>query len=93
MSNDNHSKLEKWRAKYGVLVIALGCLFSVINSWGNNWILTGILGLSVLICGTIGIFDIKRAITEKNRMIKFYLLLTNRYLCLKSAASKAAFSF
>ncbi|WP_260508257.1 hypothetical protein [Cytobacillus firmus] len=44
MSNENNSKLEKWRAKYGALFIALGCLFSLINSWGKNWILTGILG-------------------------------------------------
>ncbi|MBN8203522.1 hypothetical protein JI665_23910 [Bacillus sp. NTK034] len=62
LSNENHSKLEKWRAKYGALLIASGCLFSLINSWDKNWILTGILGLGVLICGTLGIFDIKRGV-------------------------------
>ncbi|MFD2043686.1 hypothetical protein ACFSTA_04765 [Ornithinibacillus salinisoli] len=65
MSNENSSILVKWRSKYGGLVIALSCLCSVIISWGNNWILTGILGIGVLICGTIGIFDIKRTVTEK----------------------------
>jgi len=60
LRNENPSKLEKWRGKYGALIIALTCLCSVIISWGNNWILTGILGLGVLFCGTIGIFDIRR---------------------------------
>ncbi|KAA0542761.1 hypothetical protein FZW96_21140 [Bacillus sp. BGMRC 2118] len=66
LRNENKLKLEKWRAKYGAFIIALSCLCSVIISWGNNWILTGILGLGVLFCGTIGIFDIRRAMT-KNR--------------------------
>lgn len=54
-----------WREKYGALIIALSCLLSAIASWGNNWILTGVLILGVLTCGTIGLFDMKRAI--KNR--------------------------
>lgn len=65
MSNGSSSKSKKWRAKYGALVIALTCLCSLIISWENNWILTGILGLGVLINGTIGIFDIKRSLAEK----------------------------
>jgi len=65
LSNKNLSKLEKWQARYGALVIALSCLCTTILSWGENWILTGILGLGAMICGTIGIVDIKRAITEK----------------------------
>lgn len=65
MRTENLSKLEKWRAKYGALTIALCCLCSLITSWGNNWVLTVILGLGVLICGTFGIFDISRSIREK----------------------------
>ncbi|KKE80107.1 MULTISPECIES: hypothetical protein [Bacillaceae] len=59
MSNEGTSKFTKWREKYGVLVIALSCLLSAITSWGKSWILTGILVLGVLVCGTIGIFNIK----------------------------------
>ncbi|TXC92772.1 hypothetical protein FS935_00800 [Metabacillus litoralis] len=55
LSSDGSSKLARWREKYGSLVIALCCLCSTITSWGDNWILTGILLLGVLICGTIGI--------------------------------------
>lgn len=67
MSNENPSKLDKWREKYATSVVALGCLYSLITNWGNNWLLTGFLGLGVLTCGTIGIFDIKRAITKKQK--------------------------
>lgn len=66
LSDGNPTKLEKWRVNYGAIVIALCCLCSLIISWGNNWILTGFLGLGVLVCGTIGIFDIKQSITKKN---------------------------
>ncbi len=59
------SKLDKWRAKYGALAIALSCLISAINSWGDNWILTSVLLLGVLICGMISFFDIKRFKTEE----------------------------
>lgn len=65
LSNESSSKLEKWRAKYAALVIALGCLYSVIIGWGENWILTSILGLGVIVCGIIGFCDIKRFITSK----------------------------
>ncbi|PQD94284.1 hypothetical protein CYL18_15575 [Pradoshia eiseniae] len=57
--------LSKWKerqAKYGALLISFSCLCTVIISWGNNWVLTSILGLGVLICGSLGIFDIRRAI-------------------------------
>ncbi|MFC3039682.1 hypothetical protein ACFOGI_05405 [Virgibacillus xinjiangensis] len=67
MDKGNPSKLEKWREKYAALVVASTCFISLINSWGNNWVLTGILGLGVLVCGTIGVFDIKRAIQTRNR--------------------------
>lgn len=57
--------LEKWRAKYGALITALSCLGSVIISWGNNWILTIILWTGVIVCGMIGILDIRRGIRLK----------------------------
>ncbi len=62
----NLSKLDKWRAKYGALAIALTCLISAINSWGDNWILTSVLLLGVLVCGTISYFDIKRSKMEED---------------------------
>ncbi|GGP16065.1 hypothetical protein [Oceanobacillus neutriphilus] len=69
MSDKSSSKLEKWHAKYGAVVTALSCLGSTIISWRNNWILTCFLGIGVLNCGTIGIFDIKRTITEGNNQV------------------------
>ncbi len=51
--------MEKWRVKYGALITALSCLAGVFVSWGENWILTGILGLGVLVCGTIGLFNLR----------------------------------
>ena len=65
MRNENLSGLEKWRLKYGALITSLSCLYGAIMSWGNNWILTIILGLGVFICGIIGIFDLKRAVKKK----------------------------
>lgn len=70
MSYKSPSKLNKWRAKYGALAVALGCLYSLVMNWGNNWVLTGILGLGVFVCGTAGIFDIRRAIHNKKDDIK-----------------------
>ncbi|WP_186577926.1 hypothetical protein [Aquibacillus kalidii] len=63
---DENSKLEKWREKYGAIVIALTCLCSAITSWGDNWMLTVILVLGFIVCITIGIFDIKRAKVKQN---------------------------
>lgn len=68
LSNKSSSKLEIWRARYAALAIALGCLYSVIINWGENWILTSILVLGIIICGTIGYFDIKRSITRKSKL-------------------------
>ncbi len=59
MGNKNPSNIEKWRVKYGALITALSCLAGAFMSWGENWILTGILGLGVLVCGTIGLFDLR----------------------------------
>lgn len=47
--------LEKYRA----FVIAAVCLISVITSWGNNWILTGVLVAGAIICPFIGISDLR----------------------------------
>lgn len=71
MSNESASKLEKWRSKYAALVIALGCLYSVIIGWGEHWILTSILGLGVIVCGVIVFFDIMRFKTSKAKNDKF----------------------
>lgn len=58
MGDENPSRLDKWRGKYGALVVTLLCLYSLITNWGDNWILVGFFGLGVLICGTIGVFDV-----------------------------------
>ncbi|WP_044022232.1 hypothetical protein [Bacillus sp. SG-1] len=59
------SKFNKWREKYSALIIALVCLNVAIMQWGDNWLLTGILILGVFVCGTIGIYDIKRSKQNK----------------------------
>ncbi len=64
MSNGKVSKLEKWRAKYAASITALACLYSVIVRWGDNGVLTAVLGFGVLVCGTIGFFDIKRTLRQ-----------------------------
>lgn len=64
MRKKNTSKLEKWRNKYSAIIISLSCFFSVVVTWGNNWFLTAILILGVFVCGTIGIFDLKRSRRE-----------------------------
>ncbi|CDQ18750.1 hypothetical protein SAMN05192559_101613 [Halobacillus karajensis] len=66
MEKQSLSKLDKWQAKYGVLVIALCCLYISISSWGQNWILKSMLVLGTFVCGAIGFFDVKRAIKEKH---------------------------
>ncbi|MGN7409033.1 hypothetical protein [Sporosarcina sp. SAFN-010] len=67
LENEQSSKLDKWRGQYGALVIAFTCLIVLITGWGNNWILTGVLGLGVLVCGTIGFFDLRRGIYNENK--------------------------
>ena len=44
--------------------VALACLYSCIESWGDNWLFTGVLALGVLICGTIGFFDLRRSVRK-----------------------------
>jgi hypothetical protein len=64
MSNEKRSKPGKWSAKYGNLVVGFSCLISTISSWGENWILTVLLGFGAFICGTIGIFDLKHNMND-----------------------------
>lgn len=56
LSNENSSRSYKWR-RYGTFVIALSCLASLIMTLGDNWVLSAVLGLGVLTCGTIGVFN------------------------------------
>lgn len=64
MSNKKNSKLEKWRENYAALTVAIACLCSAIVSWGNNWFMSVLLSLGVIICGTIGFFDLKRILKK-----------------------------
>ncbi|MBD8015556.1 hypothetical protein [Planococcus wigleyi] len=52
--------------KYGAFAIAAVCLISVITSWGNNGILTGILIAGAIICPFIGLSNLKDG-KERNR--------------------------
>ncbi|MEK4427234.1 hypothetical protein [Solibacillus sp. FSL K6-1523] len=61
MNNNKPSKLNRLRAKYAALFVALGCLYSFVNGFGENWFMTILLGSGVLICGLIAFFDITRA--------------------------------
>ena len=67
MENEQSSKIDKWRGQYGALVIAFTCLIVLITGWGNNWVLTGVVGLGVFVCRTIGFFDLKREIYNKSK--------------------------
>jgi len=64
LSNKKNSKLEKWRKNYAAVAVAIGCLYSVIVSWGDNWFMSALLSLGVIICGTIGFFDLKRILKK-----------------------------
>ena len=64
MSNKKNSKLEKWRENHAALAVALGCLYSVVISWGDNWFMSALLSLGVIICGTISFFDLKRILKK-----------------------------
>lgn len=61
LEEKKQSKLEKWRKKYGSLAVALGCLYSLIVTWGEGWFFTAIMILGVCICGTFAIFDLKNS--------------------------------
>ncbi|TYS01331.1 hypothetical protein FZC84_01335 [Rossellomorea vietnamensis] len=61
MREELYSRLNSWREKYASFVIALVCLYSAYVSWGGNWVLTGVLAAGVIVCGSIGIYDIKRS--------------------------------
>ncbi|MBP3951817.1 hypothetical protein [Bacillus suaedae] len=62
MSSKKSSKLEKWRAKYASLAVGSGCLYSVVTSWGENWLMTTILTAGVIMCGIMAFFDLKKNI-------------------------------
>lgn len=59
MEDKRHSKLGKWRTKYASLVVALGCLYSLIVTWGEGWFFTVIMIIGVLLCGNFAVFDLK----------------------------------
>lgn len=61
LNQQKPSKLARWRAKYGALAVTLGCLYTVISNWGDNWFMTILLSVGVFICGTIAFFDMKQA--------------------------------
>ncbi|WP_233193503.1 hypothetical protein [Sporosarcina sp. P3] len=67
MENEQSSKIDIWRGQYGALVIAFTCLIVLIISWGNSWVLTGVLGLGVFVCGTMSFFDLKQKIYNKSK--------------------------
>ncbi|WP_156137991.1 hypothetical protein [Sporosarcina sp. ZBG7A] len=65
MVNRNPSKTYKWRDKYVAFITAAVCLYCMIINLGHNWILAGFFGLGVLICGTIGVSDVKKISSNK----------------------------
>lgn len=54
--------------KYRGFIIAVACLITAINSWGNHWVMTGILVIGVIICSLIGISDIKEHKPQKTNV-------------------------
>ena len=61
MGDNKQSKLEKWRKKYASSVIALGCLYSLLVSWGEGWFFSVIMILGILVCGSFAICDVKKS--------------------------------
>lgn len=85
MENEQFSKVDKWRKKYGALIIAFTYLIVLITGWGNNLVLTGVLGLGVLVCGTIGFFDLKRGIYIKIYGFVFFISANEDNSCIRAA--------
>lgn len=67
MVDKSPSRLYKWREKHGACVTALVCLYCLIINWEHNWLLAGFFGLGVLICGAIGVSDVKKFTAETNK--------------------------
>ena len=67
MEDKKHSKLENWRAKYASLVVALGCLYSLIVTWREGWLFTAIMIIGVLICGAIAVFNLKDSVSKERK--------------------------
>lgn len=65
-SEKYHSKINKFREKYGAIIITLLCLYNVYVNWNTHLSLTIFFIMGVLICGTISVFDLKRAKQNKN---------------------------
>ncbi|PIC56470.1 hypothetical protein CSV80_14585 [Sporosarcina sp. P12(2017)] len=65
MVNKNPSKSYKWREKYGAFITASVCLYCLLINWGHNWFLEGFFGIGVLICGAIGVSDVKKVNSSK----------------------------
>jgi hypothetical protein len=61
ISSKEPSKLNRWSGKYSSFPIALVCLYSAYVSWGDNWVLTVVLVLGVIVCGAMGISAMKRS--------------------------------
>jgi hypothetical protein len=60
LGDKKQSKLEKWRTKYASSVIALGCLYSLLVSWGEGWFFSVIMIFGIFICGSFAICDVKK---------------------------------
>ncbi|MGN7479119.1 hypothetical protein ACTHOQ_14835 [Solibacillus silvestris] len=65
MNKKEISNLKKWRENYAALIVAMSCLYSAVESWGDNWFMAALLSAGVIICGTIAFFDIKRILNLK----------------------------
>ncbi|GGD09807.1 hypothetical protein GCM10011389_16640 [Pontibacillus salipaludis] len=70
MSLDGSSTSSTFREVYRALVIALSCLCTAIITWLDNWILSCILVLGALICGSIGVVGLIRMITNKHKFTR-----------------------
>ena len=51
---------KRWWSYVAPIAIAISCFCTLIVTWGNNWFMSGILMLGVIVCGTIGYGDMKQ---------------------------------
>ncbi|MEC5425851.1 hypothetical protein QGM71_20565 [Virgibacillus sp. C22-A2] len=78
MEDKKQSKLEKWRAKYASLVVALGSLYSLIVTWGEGWFFTTRMIIGVLICSTFAAFNLKDSISKQRELKNTMELMTTK---------------
>ena len=64
MATMKRSFFEQTRA----LIVALCCFVSALANWGTHWLLSTVLIIGVVVCGTIGFFDVKRAYRHKKKL-------------------------